>query len=69
MRKHYNTILIEKIVLILLTIALAAAIGLLIGSSAAEETSWDTCYGMTNTHISWQQTYYPSSWELVEGKY
>lgn len=68
MRKEYNTLILEKIVLILLTLALAAAIGFLIGSSAAEEEPWDTCYAMTNTHVSWQQTYYPASWELVEGR-
>lgn len=69
MRKQYNTLLIEKIVLVLLAIALAAAVGLLIGSSVAEEPSWDACFEMPNSHVSWQQTYYPSSWELVEGRY
>lgn len=66
MRKQYNTILMEKIVLILCTLALVAAIGFVIGSSFAEDEPWDTCYEMTNTHVSWLQTYYPSSWELAE---
>ena len=34
--------------------------GYFIGKAA--DKVWDACYEMTNTNISWQQTYYPGPW-------
>ena len=68
MRKHYSRIRKEMVVLIVCTMMLAAAIGFVISSSAAEEPAWDTCYELANTHISWQQTFYPGPGDLVEGR-
>ena len=53
MRKHYSTLLREKIVLVVLCVILAGVIGFLIGSGAAEEPAWDVCYEMTNKNIEW----------------
>lgn len=66
MQKHYNRFLKQKIVLIICTLALLAAIGYEIGIRITEKPAWDTCYEMTNTNVSWLQTYYPSSRELAD---
>jgi len=60
--RHFSTLLIEKIVLILLVVILAGVVGWMIGSSAAEEPGWDECYPMANTNISWNQTFHSGGW-------
>lgn len=32
----------------------------------AVEKAWDACYEMTNTNISWKQTFYPGAWNSAE---
>jgi lipoprotein signal peptidase len=34
--------------------------GYFIGKAA--EKAWDVCYEMTNTNISWEQTFHPGAW-------
>jgi hypothetical protein len=53
MRNYNNTLLKEKILLIVLCVILAGVVGWLIGSSMAEEPDWDVCYPMANTNIQW----------------
>ncbi len=47
---------------------LVAVIIALIGMEKAldNEKTWDVSYGMANTNVSWQQTYYPGPWDMVE---
>ena len=54
-RKHF---------LIALGIILAIIAALLIWAFTAEaEKTWDVCHEMTNTHVSWEQTFFPGPWE------
>ena len=62
MRNHHNTLLRERIVLIVLLMILAGFVGWLIGSSNAEEPAWDAQYPMANANVSWMQTYHSGGW-------
>ena len=62
MRNHHNTILRERIVLILLLMILAGVVGWLIGNSQAEEPAWDVEYPMTNVNVSWLQSHHSGAW-------
>ena len=62
MRFHSNTLLKEKILLIVLVVILAGVVGWLIGSSHAEEQAWDVEYPMTNINVSWLQSHHSGAW-------
>ena len=65
MRKHFSTILWERIVLIILVAILSGFIGWLIGNGNAEP-AWDTEFPMVNAKVSWENTYYPGPWEAID---
>ena len=62
MRNHSNTLLRERIVLIVLCMILAGVVGWLIGSSHAEEPAWDVEYPMANVNVSWLESYHSGGW-------
>lgn len=47
---------------------MAAVLFALIGMNKAidNEKTWDVCYEMTNTHVSWLQTFYPGPWDMAK---
>ena len=53
MHKHYSTLFRERILLAVLCVILAGAVGFLIGRGCAEEPAWDACYEMANRNIEW----------------
>lgn len=51
------------IAVVVITVLIA---GLLVWAFNAEaEKTWDVCYEMTNVNVSWEQTYFPGSWDGV----
>lgn len=54
----------RKAFLIALAVILVMVAGMLawVFSKAEAEKTWDVSYEMTNTNISWQQTFYPGTW-------
>lgn len=52
------------ITIVAVAILLEILSGYFMGKAA--EKMWDACYEMTNTHISWQQTFYPGTWNSAE---
>ena len=62
MRNYHNTLLRERLVLIVLLLILAGLVGWLIGKGSAEEPAWDVEYPMTNVNVSWLQTYHMGGW-------
>ena len=45
--------------------AAAAVIIALIGMNMALDNrkTWDVCYEMANTHVSWRQTFHAGAWD------
>ena len=57
----------RKAFLIAFGIIIAVIIALAVWAfSSAEEKTWDSCHPIANVNISWQQTYYPGSWDSAE---
>ena len=53
MRKQYSIFSKEKIVALVVLLAVAVVIGIVIGRGIAEKPAWDVCYDMANRNIEW----------------
>ena len=55
-------------IIFIIMILLAIIIGLAWNMIEAEgqQQTWQTSYPMANAHISWEQTYYPGPWGVVD---
>lgn len=52
------------IVMILLAIIIGLAWNMI--EAEGQQQTWQTSYPMANAHISWEQTYYPGPWGVVD---
>lgn len=54
----------KRFIIVLGIIAAAIMLEILAGYFAGKaiEKTWDVCYEMTNTKISWEQTFHPGVW-------
>lgn len=50
-----------RITMCIMALVLSALIGM--NKALDNETTWDISYEMTNTHVSWQQTFHPGGME------
>ena len=70
MKSHKNYIKKETKgqIIFVAVILLAIAIGLIWNmiEESNQQQAWQTSYPMANTNISWNQTYYPGPWGVVE---